>query len=72
MSSNDMSITTTMIRDITSRPADGMQRPASVVAISNEEFNDNYEISQTSVSHTASCVSFELNFAFRISHRTAV
>ncbi|KAK0236217.1 hypothetical protein EDD85DRAFT_1010533 [Armillaria nabsnona] len=72
MSSNDMSITTTMIRDITSRPADGMQRPASVVAISNEGFNDNYEISQTSVSHPASCASFELDFAFRISHRTAV
>ncbi|PBL03263.1 hypothetical protein ARMGADRAFT_1069822 [Armillaria gallica] len=57
MSSNDMSITTTMIRDITSRPADGMQRPASVVAISNEEFNDNYEISQTSDKPQDGCIS---------------
>ncbi len=47
--STDMSITTTMIRDLTSQlavvtyPADGMQGRAPVIAISNEVFNDNSE-----------------------------
>ncbi|KAK0451665.1 hypothetical protein EV421DRAFT_1976621, partial [Armillaria borealis] len=58
MSSTDMSITTTMIRDIVSQPAEGaegMQGPATVLAISSEIFNNNYETGQISVSHGASC-----------------
>ncbi|PBK82348.1 hypothetical protein ARMGADRAFT_1090401 [Armillaria gallica] len=52
MSSTDMSVTTTILKDFASqsaggtRPADRMQGPASVVAISNEAFNDNYEMGQ--------------------------
>ncbi|KAK0221072.1 hypothetical protein EDD85DRAFT_272751 [Armillaria nabsnona] len=52
MSSTDMSITTTMIRNITSplaestRPVDGMQGRAPVVAISYDAFNDNHETGQ--------------------------
>ncbi len=55
--STDMSITTTMIRDLTSQlavvtyPADGMQGRAPVIAISNEVFNDNSEKGQMNVSH---------------------
>ncbi len=58
-SSTDMSITTTMIRDTISqsaedtRPADGTQGRVPVVVLSNEVFNDNYEMGQVSVSHGA-------------------
>ncbi|SJK98214.1 uncharacterized protein ARMOST_01475 [Armillaria ostoyae] len=51
-SSTDMSITTTMIKDMTSqstegtRPTDGIQGRASVVAISPEVFNNDHEMSQ--------------------------
>ncbi|PBK66276.1 hypothetical protein ARMSODRAFT_356319 [Armillaria solidipes] len=54
MSSIDMSITTTMLKNIASQsaggtqPADGMQGQAPVVVISNEAFNDNYEMGQIS------------------------
>ncbi len=60
-SATDMSITTTVIRDIISqsaedtRPADGTQGRAPVVVLSNEVLNDNYEMSQVSVSHGALC-----------------
>ncbi|PBK61306.1 hypothetical protein ARMSODRAFT_1025823 [Armillaria solidipes] len=56
-SSTDMSITSTMIRDITSqstegaRPTDGMQGRVLVVAIPKEVFNDDHEMGQMSVSH---------------------
>ncbi|PBK84754.1 hypothetical protein ARMGADRAFT_604348 [Armillaria gallica] len=46
MSSTDMSITTTMIEDVTSQSGDGMQGRAPVVTISNEAFHDNYEMGQ--------------------------
>ncbi|KAK0194328.1 hypothetical protein F5146DRAFT_1221791 [Armillaria mellea] len=46
MSSTDMSIATTIIRDVTSQSEDGMQGRAPVVAISNEVIHDNYEIGQ--------------------------
>ncbi len=68
MSSTDMSITTTMIRNITSqlaestRPVDGMQGRAPVVAISHDAFNDNNETGQIRVSHDASCALLELIF----------
>ncbi|PBK67136.1 hypothetical protein ARMSODRAFT_959283 [Armillaria solidipes] len=54
MSSTDLSITTTMIRDIVSqsteatRPADWTQGQLPVITISNEIFNDNYETGQIS------------------------
>ncbi|KAK0451668.1 hypothetical protein EV421DRAFT_1898603 [Armillaria borealis] len=54
MSSTDMSITTTMIRDIISqptegtRPADWTQGQVPVVTVSDEIFNDNYETGQIS------------------------
>ncbi|PBK82335.1 hypothetical protein ARMGADRAFT_734995 [Armillaria gallica] len=54
-SSTDISFTTTMIRDIISqsaedtRPADGTQGCVPVVVLSNEVFNDNYEMGQASV-----------------------
>ncbi|PBK82327.1 hypothetical protein ARMGADRAFT_1019660, partial [Armillaria gallica] len=54
MSSTDISFSTTMIRDIVSqsaegsRPPDGTQGRASVVVLSNEVFNDNYEMDQMS------------------------
>ncbi len=50
--STDMSITTTMIRDIISqsaeetRPADGTQGQVPVVVISREVFNDNHEMAK--------------------------
>ncbi|KAK0430063.1 hypothetical protein EV421DRAFT_353324 [Armillaria borealis] len=53
-SSTDMTITSTMIRDITSqstegtRPADGMQGRVSVVAIPKEMFNDDHEMGRMS------------------------
>ncbi len=49
-SSTDVSFTTTMMRDIISqstegtRPAEEIQGQAPVVTISNEIFNDNYEV----------------------------
>ncbi len=48
-----------MIRDIISRsagdtrPADGTQGRAPVAILSNEVFNDNYEMDQVNVSHGA-------------------
>ncbi|PBK94615.1 hypothetical protein ARMGADRAFT_59573 [Armillaria gallica] len=66
MSSADMSITTTMIRNITSQPAEGtrpadeMRGQAPVVVMSNEVFGDNYEMGQISVSHGALCALLEL------------
>ncbi|PBK84786.1 hypothetical protein ARMGADRAFT_1018454 [Armillaria gallica] len=51
-SSTDISITTTMIRDIISqsaeeiRPADGTPGQAPVAVLSNEVFNDNYDMGQ--------------------------
>ena len=62
MSSNDMSITTTMIRDVTSQSGDGMQGQAPVVTISNKIFHDNYEMGQVNVSHGAECDLSELIF----------
>ncbi|SJL12918.1 uncharacterized protein ARMOST_16351 [Armillaria ostoyae] len=63
MSSADMSITTTMMRDITShpaegtRPADGMRGQVPVVVMSNEVFDDNYEMGQMSDKPQDSCMS---------------
>ncbi|KAK0221073.1 hypothetical protein EDD85DRAFT_272756 [Armillaria nabsnona] len=60
-SSTDVSFTTTMIRDIISpstgdtRPAEGIQGQAPVVTISNEIFNDNYEVGQISDKPEDSC-----------------
>ncbi len=54
-SSTDMSVTTTMIRDMTpqstegTRPIVGMQGRA--VAINKEVFNDDYEMGRMNVSH---------------------
>lgn len=66
MSSADISITTMMVRDITSqsaeatRPADEMRGQAPVIVMSNEVFDDNYEMGQISVSRGASCALLEL------------
>ncbi|KAK0480979.1 hypothetical protein EDD18DRAFT_1363582 [Armillaria luteobubalina] len=52
MSSTDMSITTTALKQFASQstggtqPADGMQGPAPVVEISSEVFSDTYEMGQ--------------------------
>ncbi|PBK84759.1 hypothetical protein ARMGADRAFT_604426 [Armillaria gallica] len=46
MSSTDMSITTTMIGNVTSQSGDGMQGRAPVVTISDEAFHDNHEMGQ--------------------------
>ncbi|KAK0196089.1 hypothetical protein F5146DRAFT_1028513 [Armillaria mellea] len=60
-SSTDMSVTTTMIRDITSqstedpRLSDRIPGRVSVVAITPEIFNDDLEIGQEKVSHGDSC-----------------
>ncbi len=68
MSSTDMSFSTTMIRDIVSqsaegtRPADGTQGRVPVVVLSNEVFNDHYEMGQVSVSHGALCALLSLIF----------
>ncbi len=64
-SSTDMSIMTMMFRDITSQsawPAEGMQGQAPIVTISNEIFNDHYEMGQMSVSHGALHALLELIF----------
>ncbi|PBK84752.1 hypothetical protein ARMGADRAFT_1169963 [Armillaria gallica] len=56
-SSTDVSFTTTMMRDIISqstedtRPAEGIQGQAPVVTISDEIFNDDYEVDQMSMNH---------------------
>ncbi|SJL07003.1 uncharacterized protein ARMOST_10345 [Armillaria ostoyae] len=47
ISPTDMSITTTMIRDVAPQSGDGMQGRAPVVTISKEVFHDNYEMGQT-------------------------
>ncbi len=68
MSSTDMSVTATMLKDFASqsvggtRPVDRIQGPASVVVISNEAFNDNYEMGQMDVSQGASSTLLELIF----------
>ncbi len=62
MSSTDMSITTTIIGDVTSQSGDGMQGRAPVVTISNEAFHNNYEMGQINVSRSASCDFSELIF----------
>ncbi len=68
MSSTDMEITTTMIRDITShliqgaQSMDGMQGQASVVAITKEVLSGEHGMSQMSVSHGDSCLSSKLIF----------
>ncbi len=62
MSSTDMSITTTIIGDVTSQSGDGMQGRAPVVTISNEAFHNNYEMGQINVSGSASCDFSELIF----------
>ncbi len=58
MSSTDMGITSTMIRDITesqptegARPKDGLQGRVSVVAITQEDFNDDHETGRKKVGH---------------------
>ncbi|PBK66273.1 hypothetical protein ARMSODRAFT_1021479 [Armillaria solidipes] len=62
MSSTDMSITATVLKNFASqsaggtRPVDGMQGPAPVVAISNEAFNDNYEMGQISDKQQDGCM----------------
>ncbi|KAK0236470.1 hypothetical protein EDD85DRAFT_954338 [Armillaria nabsnona] len=62
MSSTDMSVTATIPRNFASqsaggtRPADGMQGPASVVALSNEAFNDNYEMGQMNDKRQDGCM----------------
>ncbi len=67
-SSTDISITTTMIRNIISqsteetRPTDGTQGQVPVVVISSEVFNNNHEISQMGVSRGTSCALLELIF----------
>ncbi len=65
-SSTDISITTTVIRNITSSqstddtgPADGTQGQVPVVIISSEVFN---EMAQIKVSRSASCGLLELTF----------
>ncbi len=65
MSSNDMSLSTTMIGNIfqsteDTRPADGSRGRALAVVMSNEVSNDNHEMDQMSVSHGASCALLEL------------
>ncbi|PBK66292.1 hypothetical protein ARMSODRAFT_1021493 [Armillaria solidipes] len=46
ISPTDMSITTTMIRDVAPQSGDGMQGRAPVVTISKEVFHNNYEMGQ--------------------------
>ncbi|KAK0498688.1 hypothetical protein EDD18DRAFT_46668, partial [Armillaria luteobubalina] len=53
ISSTDMCFTTTAI-SVISQSGDGRQGRVPAVAISNEVFNDNYEMDQTTVSHGAS------------------
>ncbi|PBK67746.1 hypothetical protein ARMSODRAFT_1020266 [Armillaria solidipes] len=65
-SSTDMSITTTMMRDITSqstegtRPADDMQGRVSVVAITQEVFNDELKMGETEETPQGSSISFSV------------
>ncbi|KAK0226627.1 hypothetical protein IW262DRAFT_780086 [Armillaria fumosa] len=66
-SSTDMSITTTMIRDMTqstedTRPTDRIQGRVSVVAITPEVFNDDHEMGQEKVSHADLCNLLKLIF----------
>ncbi|KAK0470811.1 hypothetical protein IW261DRAFT_1345158 [Armillaria novae-zelandiae] len=62
-SSTDLEITTTMIRDITSHPAEGAQR-TPVVAIAEEAFSSDDETGQINVSHVSDpCALLELNFS---------
>ncbi|KAK0498676.1 hypothetical protein EDD18DRAFT_1375580 [Armillaria luteobubalina] len=69
MSSTDMSITTTVLKQFASQstggtqPADGMQGPAPVVEISSEVFSDTYEMGQMKVSKGASCGVSNLKFS---------
>ncbi|PBK82330.1 hypothetical protein ARMGADRAFT_734793 [Armillaria gallica] len=63
MSSTDTSVPDMMVRDITSQsadgtqPADGRHGRAPVVVISNEVFNDNYEMGQMNDKPQDSCMS---------------
>ncbi|SJK98213.1 uncharacterized protein ARMOST_01474 [Armillaria ostoyae] len=65
-SSTDMSITTTMIKDMTSqsiegtRPTDGIQGRVSVVAITPEVFNDDHEMGQEKDKPQGSSISFSV------------
>ncbi|KAK0236450.1 hypothetical protein EDD85DRAFT_642225 [Armillaria nabsnona] len=61
MSSNDMSLSTTMIGNIfqsteDTRPADGTRGRAPAVVMSNEVFNDNHEMGQMSDKPQDSCM----------------
>ncbi len=66
--STDMNITTTMIRDVTSQSTEGtqladkMQGQVSVVAITQEVFNDDHIMGRTKVSHGDSCALLKLIF----------
>ncbi len=77
-SSTDMSITTTMMRDITSQstegtqPTDRVQGQASVVAITKEVFNDDYEVGGMSVSHVDSRAFTQADFLTRRNHRAVL
>ncbi len=68
MSSTDMSITTTMLKNIASQSAGadgnhGMQgREPAVAMISNEAFNDNHEMGQMNVSRDTPCALLKLIF----------
>ncbi len=67
-SSTNISIMTTMIRNITyqstdeTHPTDRTQGQVPVVLISSEVFNNNHEIGQMNVSRGTSCGLLELNF----------
>ncbi len=67
-SSTDMSITTTMVNDMTSqsiegtRATDGIQGRVSVVAITPEVFNEDHEMGQEKVSYSDLCNSWKLIF----------
>ncbi len=62
-SPTNMSITTTMIRNITSQLAEGT-RPvdAGMQGWAPESFDNNHETAEISVSHNASCALLELIF----------
>ncbi len=74
-SSNDLSITSTMIRDTNSqssqgtRRTDGMQGRAPIVAITKEVFNDDFEMGRMNVSHGGSFAFIETDFPPRTNLR---
>ncbi|KAK0241071.1 hypothetical protein EDD85DRAFT_764811 [Armillaria nabsnona] len=71
MSSTDMSITTTMMRDITSQSMEGTQ-PTDRVQVTKEVFNDDHEVGRMSVSHVDSCAFTQADFLPRRNHRAAL